>query len=200
MQITVDLPTAKLLRDAGWEQDSPYFYWRGDKVLHIDHSDMLKSDIQPIAAPTAEEVLRGLPKSYTTYVDGEGDIKYELKIHSHEDINSDWSVLYVAGWGEDVQESDNYVEIEIFGDNLADICARMWIYLKTNGLLGETANFLQVCTCGSRINATEKIPCPIHDPQPETTTTTAQSCNHKSNVDARDCEHCDLGQIPPYGI
>ena len=53
----------------------------------------------------------------------------------HEDINSDWSVLYVAGWGEDVQESDNYVEIEIFGDNLADICARMWIYLKTNNLL-----------------------------------------------------------------
>lgn len=23
-------------------------------------------------------------------------------------------------------------------------------------------------------------------------------CNHSTNVDARDCDNCDLGQLPPY--
>lgn len=80
-------------------------------------------DIQLIASPTADEILDRLPAEDNLVIkcwgwtDEHGDRTYVCQTES--------------------QDQDNYTP-EVFEENsLADACARMYIYLKKEGLLGE---------------------------------------------------------------
>jgi len=108
--ITVNLPTANKLRDAGWEQKESTFWRLGEKDREVfTYQELRDKNISldaVCAAPTAEEVLRELPPE----TEEKGVVRFPR-------------VSAVEQW-----EEGEY-------DTLANAAAEMWIYLRTNDLL-----------------------------------------------------------------
>lgn len=122
--ITVDLDHAKKLLGAEWNQDVGLFKWikpsSSLKPFVVDRSNALSRDVNTLemrlAAPTAEEILRRLPRMH---IDTDGyEVEYVLpntKI-DHGDHT----------------ESATHREC---GSSLANSAAAMWVFLKNNNLL-----------------------------------------------------------------
>ena len=142
---TVTRETAKQLKEAGFPQDTYFFYTKnGERVTPMDmHNQHLY-----YAAPTADEVLDQLP---TTVRFPNGGDKRNWQNVSHipkkelEEMRfigllginkpNKWVVLYqtyiILG---------NEIKASTGSDNLAEAAALMWLYLKKEGLLGTSTH------------------------------------------------------------
>lgn len=139
-QICVSLELSKKLNEAGYPQES-LFHWRkyslADKpalyqIPEGTELGVLSGKLQfDYSAPTASELGEALPNfvymglsgggrhgERVGYVVGESFHKREL-----------WAIALAKGFERDC------VPKEISSKNLADGMAKMWLYLKENGLL-----------------------------------------------------------------
>ena len=127
--ITVDIETARKLREAGWEQSKElclwYWYENEDapisgnaRLVWKDHIDLTGGN--GYSAPTCEEILRELP--YKKEIEGRIS---KLTIEKCSD--GLWDVCYMNISGEDF--------LSKHADTLASASALMWIFLKENNLL-----------------------------------------------------------------
>lgn len=120
MTITVSLEWAKKLKEAGWPQDS-FLYWFHLEGLNSLTSEKIEaSAIEYIAAPTAEEILRRLPR-----VSLSGD---ECYLQAERIIKETWNVEYEGTDG--ISRSEGFAD-----ESLANAAAAMWCYLSDNNLL-----------------------------------------------------------------
>lgn len=128
--ITVYLETAKKLKEAGWSQTKCEFYWIDlyidDKKLMCKHclEKPFGSYDEIAAAPTAEEILRELPKMLE--IDNEW---YHISIRSDSTVKDHWYISYLT------LEKEKEKCFQQGSNGLANAAAEMWIYLKTNNLL-----------------------------------------------------------------
>lgn len=111
---TVNLELAKQLKEAGYPQRPVKYYWSEDKPTgeallrnFLKHSDW---EIY-YASPTADEILEQLPQTA-------------------------WETYNLLGgryviWYRDAQKN----RVEFIEDTLSDAAAKMWLYLKKEGLL-----------------------------------------------------------------
>lgn len=128
--ITVSLEWAQRLKEAGWVQDV-CFYWIKHAsspkpfVVYLPNLQQRDPDTLEIwfHAPTAEEILRRLPKSLAT----KDRTIHRLSINCNG--GKRWRIFY----GTDVL-FDSPVAVDA-NESLANAAAQMWIYLKTNHLL-----------------------------------------------------------------
>ncbi len=126
--ITTSLEWSKKLKDAGWRQMDCQFYWHQRmgkewELLTIEQSNrarVLRWAQTFIAAPTAEEILRRLPRS-------RGD--YNGLQATTEDAN--WRVGY---WD---SPSDMPSKADFSADTLANAAASLYCYLAENKLLSS---------------------------------------------------------------
>ena len=139
-QITVSLEVAKRLKAEGWGQDVSSHHWTywedtedeevNEWILwagvtfetYVAEFDPVKELKDHLAAPTAEEILRGLPKK----MDG-AYLPMWLQILPDGD---EWKVEYACH-----PELIDRMEVWKEADTLANAAAEMWIYLSTNNLL-----------------------------------------------------------------
>jgi hypothetical protein len=144
---TVTLETAKALKEAGYPQNTQFVYsgfkqnypisigYKGNGYIAVTQVDENRNDIGLnvlpdseyeviIAAPTAEEILEQLPFFIKTK---ENQIYYlSIKITMKGD-RKQYLVEYLGYvWG---IKQDNGLEL------LAEAAAKMWLYLKKEGLL-----------------------------------------------------------------
>lgn len=131
--ITVSLEVAKELKKAGWDQDKSIFYWDGsvppwEVCLDVDrswsYSATEEDDGKCIAAPTAEEILRRLPRSI--YDEGGEYVRICFPSGSH---NEGIQYKHLGGLALCAALEDD--------DTLANAAAKMWIYLKQHDLLPQ---------------------------------------------------------------
>lgn len=119
---TVSLELSKQLKETGYQQISE-FYW----IQDIDETwvrTRLTIIKERIASPTADEILDQLPDLITK--DGR---EYELEIGKGK---IKWGVVY--NW--EKYDEQRYL-LHATGNCLADAAAKMWLYLKKEGLLNE---------------------------------------------------------------
>lgn len=123
--IVTSLDCSVKLRNAGWSQDDATFwhhYNSDSDARWIDGS----RGTWGIAAPTAEEVLRRLPRTLKIMMDG--------MLIAFPEGNGKWTVGYEhtasARRGLMMIEATPQEE-----DTLANAAAAMWIHLKQNNLL-----------------------------------------------------------------
>ena len=123
--ICIDLKIAKQLKEKGFKQDS-LLYWHYTnykkwsiftKPYAIDSDKKLEDGF--ISAPTAEEILKELPKNF--------DKKY-LGIAPSLNNNA-YGVYYM--------KSDQSIEVMKESGKLCNALAKMWLFLKDNNLLKE---------------------------------------------------------------
>ena len=120
--ITVSLEWAKKLKEAGWKQIG--FFWKTEKSGGItgwsgDTSKPPKEDLDWIAAPTAEEILRRLPHQIVLET-------HPLFLQAMPD-GDEWKIAY---WTFRIEKGVWKNE-----DSLANAAAAMWCYLEENNLL-----------------------------------------------------------------
>lgn len=138
-QITTSLEVSKKLKDAGFEQKNATFYWcinkAGKDVLRYagSHRGGSQADwIDPIAAWTAEEILRELPKKFSPW-GKEGRLTVQYSKNSKVPL-----VGYIQHPSNDwLWRGENYQDGMLYfaEDTLANAAAMMKIYLKENNLL-----------------------------------------------------------------
>lgn len=131
--ITVSLEWAKKLRDAGWNQEV-LFYWSidsrsGNDVVRRRREKGNNKPLDPIAAPTAEEILRVLP-SEAPHPDIE-HTAYFLEIVRVERPTENWQVQYRERESWRLWDSPEPHS----ADSLANAAAAMYVYLAENNLL-----------------------------------------------------------------
>ena len=139
-EMTTSLAMSKKLLDAGWKSKSPFFWTFSNpsrnkgpkprwalKCSGLCLRNWMKaksptSKLEIIAAPTAEEILRELPKIILQR-DEELDVAILPKTLNISPELGKWLVTY------------SHPFERISADNLADAAANMWIHLKENKLL-----------------------------------------------------------------
>lgn len=120
---TVSLETAKALKEAGLRQDDSSFYfvnwgkvqaWQCRHKEYIDKfwDEVVDKGYATIAAPTTDELLEELPKH----------MRLGITIGSKE----------YAVWDDSASQFTKGVYV---GNNLAEAVAKMWLYLKKEGLI-----------------------------------------------------------------
>ena len=134
---TVSLGLSKQLKEAGYPQESYFLYYpyedeerKGKYFLQSTHDSNYMPEIWPIqkaiASPTADEILDQLP---TVIKDKEG-FPLGMMILSIDGTEQRlWKVTYQE------MHSDTEDIIGFNGMSLADAAAKMWLYLKKEGLL-----------------------------------------------------------------
>ena len=145
--LVVSLDLARQLKEAGWEQEESIFWlfwsdthdegWIEYGSIHSFDSgakSMYKRGAV-FAAPTAEEILRRLPKHLNAFGQhGRLTVQFGLS-------QSQWQpcVGYIHhksnNW---IFQGDNYQDGMMYfvdTDSLANAAAQMWLYLKKNNLL-----------------------------------------------------------------
>ncbi len=127
---TVSLKTARLLKEAGFRQDSEYAWmWLEDEttddledkhiLLHLYEIEHMALDRVFYSAPTTDEILAELPKKILTY---------NLRIGCGESYNP----FYVKF----VDDEDVYIgHPMIENESLPEVLAAMYLWLKKEGLL-----------------------------------------------------------------
>lgn len=116
---TVNLELSKSLKEVGYEQEPMAAYWYQSKLARGEWQysinlfpgkqidwDGYKED-QFFASPTADEILEKLPRQMEVKKSGVLEFPYWVKV------------------GDD----------EMTGESLADAAAKMWLYLRKEGLL-----------------------------------------------------------------
>lgn len=118
---TVNLQLSKELKEAGYPQEAEKWWWEDNFGLEKNKSRTLR-DNKPhnpkngwvyFASPTADEILEQLPEN----------ILYEhfMPYLLIEKKLSKWTI--------------SYTNLEMTDISLADAAAKMWLYLKKEGLL-----------------------------------------------------------------
>lgn len=126
----VSLDLAKQLKEAGYPQEGTLFYWAKNPVtqkydvIYYENRNQLKADFVDdrydlTAAPLASELGEQLPR--VLEIDGE---KRWLTVSVHDDPINLWCVFY-----------NNASGIKFYEATEADARAKMWLYLKEEGLL-----------------------------------------------------------------
>jgi hypothetical protein len=138
--ICVNLELAKQLKEAGYPQES-LFYWvvyNDDDLDSFMNIVVSKNEIQEIVVPpryflaasTSSEIGEKLP---IDLILDEG-MRFDLNIY--RDGGGDWVICY--WWDEDSRRlTDLHIE-NIVDKSLMNGLARMWLYLKQNNLLPES--------------------------------------------------------------
>lgn len=129
---TVTLETAKALKEAGFRQETD-FYWsqlhysRPNELPKIVHeSDCRHKEQRDLfSAPSSDEILELLPHTVTK----PGYSQLYLLTLWKENAN-EYHVAYSPLW-----ELSHFEAQTFSGDNPAEILAAMWLYLKKEGLL-----------------------------------------------------------------
>lgn len=138
---TVNLELSKQLYMARYKQETEYIWLRNvhtDKEAYLTHSDNFKGTFESeyeggvhyeeYAAPTADEILELLPVWLVVEVDG---TKYNLLLSIMRHIEC-WSITY------GVERLTSHPITGTREDSLADVAAKMYLYLAENQLLKET--------------------------------------------------------------
>ena len=134
--IVISLEWAKKLKETGWPQTYSqgaieechfgyYLLDRGQETEHFECSWMWHNWIkhgEAYAAPTAEEILRRLPRAINVsrITPNRGSLQFR------------WGVKWI-------QIGNTGVEHLEVGDTLANAAAAMYVYLSEHGLLPERA-------------------------------------------------------------
>lgn len=117
-EIVTSLDWSKKLEEAGWPQDQSIFWWKYEVTFSGNFwmvGQRPHKDAEKFAAPTAEEILRRLPKE-------------ELTIRHR---NSLWMIDFLR-----FDENGNKTHSYIFeGDTLANAAAACYCYLAEQKLL-----------------------------------------------------------------
>lgn len=144
---TVSLETAQKLREAGYPQKDSYFHWsnagKESELIHApdgfddarinDHfrpEDVLANKEKHFyvyySAPTSDEILDELPWQVESGID-RGRLVVEKSFHTQK-----WKVTYVdmTTGGRFAQSNED--------ESIAESAAKMWLYLKAQGLLKGT--------------------------------------------------------------
>lgn len=134
--IVVSLEWAKKLKEAGWPQEDWVFCWsiRGRVARRGETVDVLRfrhnlgvcdsrRPIDPIAAPTAEEILRRLPRHLPWKDDSDNTATLFVNI-----FPSSYRVGYSPQWTKDAWSSPD-------AESLADAAAGCYCYLAEQKLL-----------------------------------------------------------------
>ena len=132
-QLTVSLPLAQQLRDAGFEQEGNLFYWTlcslpGENAIPtwkigLNFYYSFCNDPLYIAAPTASEILERLP-SYFIHP----QIKERLFLYIYKDDANLWRIRY-GQWGTQIGIQVPKEKSEI------NVCASMYLYLRKEKLI-----------------------------------------------------------------
>ncbi len=117
--ITVSLEKAKELREAGWIIPT-YFTWNTTTNSLCGGV----SDMGYLWMPTAEEILRELPDHFVT---NRTKRRLTIDLSDNRIEEEQWAIFYGS-------HGELY---ELYGFNLANAAASMWIYLKNNNLLSD---------------------------------------------------------------
>lgn len=128
MNITPSFETCKALKEAGFKQETEFYYHEDEwdnisldhKALEDDHGEYCGRILRICAAPTAEEIMEELPATL-------GTPYYRLTI-TLEDGNG--PNKYCAYYGE-----DKYKEIGFWNSNLSEALASLWLWAKSNNYL-----------------------------------------------------------------
>lgn len=152
--IVVSLEMAKKLKEAGWPQtDETLFIWQENVSCPLySHPIKDKPQVygsrwtylepdcgcQKYAAPTAEEILRELPRTFTF---NKESVWLECcpmcnEEHPGWEINNNWLVRYAKVQTLD-GENHRRLAYETCEDTLANAAAAMWVFLKEHSLLPE---------------------------------------------------------------
>lgn len=125
---TVSLELAKQLKEAGFPQETDFFYTRygGDKWGVNLNLGIAKEF--GIAAPTADDLLDSLPANT--------DITLSIKKGSKQ-----YHVNYWWGTPNPLRKGSVTDYWQTHGDNPADALAEMWIYLKKHNLMLHKQQF-----------------------------------------------------------
>lgn len=128
--ICVSLEMAKRLKEAGWSQEDSPFVWTNNSINRVVYRrNLLTGGTRKrsfiYAAPTAEEILRRLPKSCAT----KNRMIHRLSINCNG--GKRWNIFY----GKDAFDSPIAVDPD---DSLANAAAAMTCYLVEQGLLSFT--------------------------------------------------------------
>lgn len=134
--ICVNLKLAEELKEARYPQDGSLFYWvrvnnddsklwpkeyeditENGQTVHVVDSYMIERGVV-ISAPTAEEILKELPRFIHHEIDG---AREKLKITKS-------GVKELPYWV-------GYEVYEMAGKSLADSAAKMWLFLRRNELV-----------------------------------------------------------------
>ena len=135
--ITVSLEWAKKLKEAGWFQENSVHHWiYGGIRWEIERIEIWETiegewgsgrkieNLQIFSAPTAEEILRRLPKCISAETASqEGGV---LDIYPNDGC---WNLAYRNDEGFAVRDA------AALYPSLANAAAAMWIYLKEHNLL-----------------------------------------------------------------
>lgn len=122
---TVNLETAKKLKDAGFKQDTQY-YWKINPFNDEWYITSLRMDkrFAAFSAPTTDELLEELPACVVKEIASKHDVNCWLQIDKIGD--SEYYVGYV--------HSQN-VLYDLFNESLPEALSQMWLFLKKEGLL-----------------------------------------------------------------
>lgn len=128
--ITTSLEMCKKLKEAGWPQDGTEFFWRTsvglDAEIIWDKGHVGGWNKYFYAAPTAEEILRRLPKKIVQvpkFSYGDPEV---LMLTANMTTNDLWYVRYLSSRIQQYGEADA---------SLANAAAAMYCYLSENKLL-----------------------------------------------------------------
>lgn len=117
--LCVSLETAKALKVAGWTKDTCLAYGKNGEMLEPPFGWSADMDLA-FPAPTAEEVLRELPRGFFVT----------------KEINDIWRIFYNEwedGFGNDVPDPTQTNE------SLSEAAAQMWLWCVENGYIKTEA-------------------------------------------------------------
>lgn len=124
------LETCKALKEAGFPQETEFKYFRVKRSdvyeIFFQNCDCdaitqkEESHGESIAAPTAEEVLRELPHQI---------------LKGGKTYNSVIMKLYFGAYGMQYETSNHEVWDSVVDDALCGVLAKMYLYLKEEGLI-----------------------------------------------------------------
>lgn len=122
----VSLDLAKQLKEAGYSQQSEFYFRPTGSIYHGDGHPTLPDDV---AAPLSTELLEQLPE--TIYDEDESSgMKYDLDIWKKEGL---YHVAY--WWDEDTRRLSNVKHMKFSDASLPNALAEMWLWLKKENLL-----------------------------------------------------------------
>jgi hypothetical protein len=139
---TVNLELSKALKEAGYPQEGYFYLWECVSNSEIEpilmhfqgnekNKDYLNEDedkFEYYASPTADEILDRLPE----------EIEKEKKVHRlriNKYLGDDGIVVYEFYYSYVWYDVEDFL-VEVQDDKtIADAAAKMWLYLKKEGLL-----------------------------------------------------------------
>lgn len=129
---TTTLETSKLIREAGFRQDTEFYYLPDSPVYRpntvwfkeqLDFKAMKNREIY--AAPTTDELLEELPEIITLKGKGFGSSVETKCVLVMGKVNGEWRISY----------RNQIAHVNREDESLPEALAAMWLWLKKEGLL-----------------------------------------------------------------